>query len=270
MTDRNTWKTGFSFGCCSLPKLQRVAAGGIQAVEVSEMEDGFDRNVWKQIPQWERETGVKAWSYHLPYYFYDERGSVDISSLSSEKWKMVKECTVPMIEGCGEAGIKYLVIHPSMDLRPEDDRQARFDITVEHLGYFSDIAKKNGCVLCVENLPRTCLGNTSDEMMQFMKSNSNLRICFDVNHLMQETHEEFVRKMGDYIVTTHISDYDYTNEQHWFPMQGQINWRTVQTVLELADYNGPFIYETMPLGYTWEDVRPNHDMLKSLVMRPGL
>ncbi len=264
MTNRNQWKTGFSFGCCTLPKLERVAAGGIQAVEVSEMEDGFDRSVWKQIPQWEKETGVKAWSYHLPYYFYDERGGVDISSLKPETWELVKKSSIPVMEGCGEAGIKYLVIHPSMDMTDPSEREERIQITIEHLGYLSDMAAKNGCVLCVENLPRTCLGNTSEEMLRFLKSNSHLRMCFDVNHLMQEDHASFIRKMGEYIVTTHISDYDYQNERHWFPMQGQINWRLVQSSLELVNYSGPFIYETMPLGHTWEDVRPNHDYLKNL------
>ena len=38
----------------------------------------------------------------------------------------------------------------------------------------------------------------------------------------------------------------------------------LQSALELADYKGPFLYETMPMGHTWADVRKNHEYLKNL------
>ena len=97
-----------------------------------------------------------------------------------------------------------------------------------------------------------------------MASNPDLRVCFDVNHLLKEDHVTFVHKVAPYIVTTHISDYDFKDECHMLPMRGQINWRELQTVLELENYKGPFLYEGLRLGYSMEDVRPNHEYLKNL------
>lgn len=99
-------------------------------------------------------------------------------------------------------------------------------------------------------------------MLRIMESNSDLRICFDVNHLIKETHREFVKKVGRYIATTHISDYDFIDERHWPPMKGQIPWGEVQSALEEVDYNGPFIYEAE--GMDWGDYRSNHEALKKL------
>ncbi len=261
MTDRKMWKTGLSIGTCSDDALQRAAKAGLDLVEVCAIKDG-DASNWKKVPQWEKESGVKVWSFHLPFRWKDP--VADPATFDEEAWQQTLSLDIPLIEGCGEAGIKHLVIHPSLEPYKPEEREARMQAAIEHLGILSDIAKKNGCVLCVEDIPRTCLGNCSDEMLRFMESNSDLRICFDVNHLLKENHAEFVRKVGKYIVTTHISDYDFIDERHQFPMQGQINWRMLQSALELADYTGPFMYETMPLGHTWADVKPNHEYLKNL------
>ena len=106
--------------------------------------------------------------------------------------------------------------------------------------------------------------HTAEELAELISANDKLRVCFDVNHLLQGTHTDFLKTVGHRILTVHISDYDFKDEKHWFPMQGEINWRMLQSALELADYTGPFLYETMPMGHTWADVKKNHDYLKNL------
>lgn len=256
MTDRKTWKTGFSFGAVSEEKLNRAARAGLDLVEINGVDDPEN---WDKIPQWERDTGVKVWSFHLPF-----KKVAKPDTPSDSAWKEIFEVHRNYIERCGAAGVKHMVIHPSGEPIPDIDRERHMQISLTRLGILSDLCKKNGCILCVEDLPRTCLGRDSEEMLRIMESNSDLRICFDVNHLLRGSHKDFVEKVGKYIVTTHISDYDFRDECHLIPMRGQINWRELQTALELVDFKGPFLYEGLGIGHTMEDVRPNHEYLKNL------
>ncbi len=263
MTNRKNWKTGYSMGNCTEWHFMKAGNAKLDCIEVWAMdEDGPVQ--WDKIPQWEAQSGVKAWSFHLPFYFEDERGCLDPATFDEKEWQKVLDIDVPLIEGCGRVGIKYLVIHPSMEGYDPAEREARMEASIKHLSQLSDIAKANGCILCVENLPRTCLGNTSDEMLRFMEANPDFRMCFDSNHLMHEGHRDFIRKVGKYIVTTHISDYDVIKERHWFPLEGTIDWKEVQSALEEVDYDGPFIYEAWSEGKDCEDIPANHEILKNL------
>lgn len=262
MTDRKLWKTGLSAGLVSEGWFQLAAEIGIDALELADAE-GYEPTDWKNVPKWSKQYGVQAWSYHLPVVWGNE--IYHPATFDAEEWKRSYAAYENWIQHCGEAGLKCIVIHPSIEpYLTAEERENRMQAAIQHLGEVSDLCKKNGLVLAVENLPRTCLGANSDEMLRIMDSNSDLRICFDTNHLLQEDHETFIKKVGKYIVTTHVSDYDFDNEKHWYPMAGQINWRKVQSALEEVDYNGPFLYEIEPFGHTFADIRKNHDFLKTL------
>ena len=47
-------------------------------------------------------------------------------------------------------------------------------------------AQQLGQVIAVEDLPRTCLGRESSEMLELISVNDKLRVCFDTNHLLQK------------------------------------------------------------------------------------
>lgn len=267
MTDRKMWKTGLSLrrveGDPCEDFFHRAAHCGIDYFEISQNASFEEYFIdWKNLPKWEDRSGVKIWTFHIPEVVGNKIYHPAI--IDPEEWKEAYKIYQYWTDHCGEAGITRCVIHPSIEpYRTPEVREERMKASIEHLSIISELCKKNGITLAVENLPRTCLGRTSDEMLRIMESNSDLRICFDVNHLMEEDHAEFVRKVGKYIFTTHISDYDVA-DCHWFPMAGQINWRKVQSALELADYNGPFMYEVELFGRSWEDVAKNHNFLKNL------
>ncbi|MBQ8401675.1 MAG: sugar phosphate isomerase/epimerase, partial [Clostridia bacterium] len=88
--------------------------------------------------------------------------------------------------------------------------------------------------------------------------------CFDTNHNLSEPNAEYIRAVGDRIVTLHVSDYDFIDEKHWFPMDGGIDWRELLSVLEEVNYTGRFTYETMPEGKTYDDLVENYNKLMSL------
>ncbi len=262
MTDRKTWKTGLSIGMVSEEALKKAADAKLDLVEISGIDDPAN---WEKIPEWEKATGVKVWSIHLPF---SGPGAVRPDD-PDEMWEDFLPKHKALIEGGGKAGIPHMVIHASgedRELHAKTTRNMRMERALRHLNELSDLCKANGSTLCIEVLPRYCLGNCSDEIQYIMESNPDLRLCFDVNHLLKEDHVEFTKKVGKYAITTHISDYDFLDEKHWFPTEcgGEIDWKELQAALESVDYNGPFMYEVNLGGHPWGDVKVNHEMLKNL------
>ena len=79
----------------------------------------------------------------------------------------------------------------------------------------------------------------------------------------------FIRAVGSHVLTLHVSDYDFIDERHLLPGDGQIDWQALIAALEAADYAGPWMYE---LGFgcpksidrrriTTADFRANYDAL---------
>ncbi len=182
---------------------------------------------------------IKVWSIHLPF-----SKTLDISvSDPVERAKNVK-----FIEGMIELSAMFhpqrLVLHPSSEPIPDSIRTERIKNAQESIGILRKYAQKTGAELCVENLPRTCLGNTPDELLQIIEPFPDVKICFDTNHFLNGDPLEYIRKLGNRIGTIHVSDYDGVNECHWIPGDGNIKWGKLVYMLKEAGYNGVFMYET--------------------------
>jgi sugar phosphate isomerase/epimerase len=95
----------------------------------------------------------------------------------------------------------------------------------------------------VECLPRACLGNTSQEILRLIDGIPSIGVNLDMNHLLQEKPEDFVRKVGSRIVTLHVADYDGIDEKHWLPGKGIDNFPAIVQALQSVGYPGPWIFE---------------------------
>lgn len=211
---------------------------GISALEISCDYDRYQYLDYKEIRTLSEEYSVNLWSYHLPFVSYDQ---IDISK------KELAEGTVSywseLIKKASDIGIDKFVVHPSGGLVMDEEREERLKCSEDSLAKLADIAKTQGAVIAVEGLPRTCLGNTSDEINRLISVHEDLGVCFDSNHMLKETPENFVRKVGNRIITTHISDYDFVDEKHWLPGEGLINWTEVLKALKEIGYQGMWLYE---------------------------
>ena len=103
------------------------------------------------------------------------------------------------------------------------------------LAALADFAAQFNAVIAVENLPRTCLGRDSKDILELLSAHDALRVCYDTNHLLGEDAVRFIEAVGDKIITTHVSDYDFLNERHWLPGEGKVNW---QEILPAAENGG--------------------------------
>ena len=132
------------------------------------------------------------------------------------------------------AGIKVWSIHLPFSRTLDISRS---------IAYLKKYADQIGAQLCIENLPRTCLGNTPEELLEIIKDTPGVKVCFDTNHYTKGTTGHFVETVGERIGTIHASDFDFVNECHWLPTQGDIQWGKLMHALEGIGYEGVFMYE---------------------------
>ncbi len=210
-------------------------------------------------------TGIRIWSVHLPFSTTYDISSVD----ESTRLNAIERNIQDMELSASTLKPTYFVIHPSLEPIADEERPSRITSCKKSLQVLAQKAKELHCVLLVENLPRTCLGNTADELIELLQTDETLGICFDVNHLMKESHASFIRKTGDKIKSTHMSDYDFINEKHWLPGEGLIDWDKLFDELLNVGYPGPFIFEPnhgekpnapsiQAMGERWRDLKQNY------------
>lgn len=211
---------------------------GIGAVEVS-TSDPFPFD-FADIRRRADAAGVTLWSYHLPFAPFE---TINIASEDAAMRTYSVKVLGEDIRRAGAVGITKYIIHPSAEPNPDNTRAARMACAQESLAALAQVAAEAGGVLCVEDLPRTCLGRDSSDILKLLEADGRLRVCFDTNHLLSEKIPDFVTRVGDKIVTTHISDYDFVDEKHWLPGEGGIDWKELVAAMDRVGYTGPWLYE---------------------------
>ncbi|MFA6730097.1 MAG: sugar phosphate isomerase/epimerase family protein [Eubacteriales bacterium] len=258
-------KAGLSIGGdLSRENLKKLKSAGFGAVEVKFIDEDRDKINWKSLSSGAREAGILLWSFHLPFLPFSR---LDISSLDGDIRKNTLCFLGELIKRAGDAGIKNMVIHPSGEPIPDNDRGEKLKFAKETLFTLAGEASGAGGVLCVENLPRTCLGKNIEEILDLVSVTDKLRVCFDTNHLLGEgnTIQSFLPRVSDKLQTIHVSDYDFINERHWLPGEGKIDWAGFMDMLDEVRYSNPFIYEVGYESLTRNRPRPleNADFIKN-------
>ena len=234
------WKTAISTSETGLDCLIELINCGINAIELSVSEWEYRNIDWDSLGKNAREAGIELWSYHLPF-----GDSVDISAEDSERRETALAIYFSLINKACSIGIKRFVVHPSYEPIADSEREGRLENAKESLARLAEYADALGAVICIEDLPRSCLGHNIAELKALASADERLRICFDVNHLLlqfKDTHADFVRELCEKIATVHFSDYDFIDERHWLPGEGKVDWTVLYTAFEECNYNGVWMY----------------------------
>lgn len=238
-------KTAQSIKDFSEEHFELLSQYGTDAVEISGPANNYPTIRWQDVVRFSKNTGVELWSFHLPFQPFCMN---DISSPDPYVRKTTIDYHRVMIDrAAGLAGIGNMIIHPSGEPIDEADRPERLKYAKESLCILSDVCAEYGARILVENLPRTCLGRDASDIKELLSADERLGCVFDTNHLLGgRSPEEFVREIGDKIISLHVSDYDGLDEKHWFPGEGIINWVSLMDAFDEIGYTGPILYE---LGY---------------------
>ena len=216
------------------------ADAGIRTMEISNCSVGYDDIDFDNVKRLADKYGVTLWSFHLPFKTH---GGISHNIADPELADVAVEDQKRHIRIGTRIGIKNFVIHPSGTGIPEIDRPKWIETCKRSLRTLVEYAKEYGAVIALENMTHDCLGNTIDEFLELLNSHPDLRVCFDTNHLLHESPGEFVRKLGNRLVTMHISDCNLEVEQHSLPGEGRIDFQEILTALAKTGYSGPWLYE---------------------------
>lgn len=204
-----------------------------------------------------REAGLRVWSIHLPFSaVWDlsnpEGHPADVAEGMGDgiddidiDVEQALEDDKRLVHAGAVLGARVAVIHSSFEPIPAGERAVRLASAKRHLKALCEYAREEGVQLALENLPRTCLGNRSEEMLELLRA-TGAAFLFDTNHSLEEENTEFLEHMlreGYCPVSLHISDYDFADERHDVPGHGINDWDRLLGSLERAGYAGPAMYE---------------------------
>lgn len=184
----------------------------------------------------EREK-LRVWSVHLPFgagwdvAHYDERERDDVV----ESLKKVINLTAKWRP-------RVYVLHGCLEPVAPQERPVRIARSIQSMRELDAHCRKYGARIALEDLPRSCLANSSVET-RAMALAADVPVCFDVNHLLGDSHADFLSALAANCITTHLSDYDGQDERHWLPGEGIVPWKKVFVGLMEAGYRGPFLFE---------------------------
>ena len=213
---------------------------GIKAIEITMSYDLYDSIDYESIAALSQKYDIELWSFHLPFCPFEK---IDISSVDSDKREYSISYFTELIKKASAIGIDKFVVHPSIEPIDDIERSEKMECAKKSLAELAEIAAQCGAVIAVENLPRTCLGKNSIEIEELLSADDRLRVCFDTNHLLKEDFEDFIKRVGSKIITTHVSDYDFVDEKHWLPGEGKLDWTRLYNALKKSGYKGAWLYE---------------------------
>lgn len=238
-------EVGMSRASVSESIFKELKDAQVKYFEVSLYKEEVEKLDFNYLKKTAEKYGIVLWSFHLPFMPFAE---IDISNPEiAEKTVEYLKC---FIENGAKIGIDKFVIHASGEPIAENDREIRMQTAKKSLKELADFADKYGAVIAVENLPRTCLGRDSSDMLELLSADSRLKSCFDTNHLLKEDSCEYIKAVGEKIITTHVSDYDFKDERHWLPGEGKIDWQMLYSTLKSVGYDALWLYE-LNLGSGW-------------------
>lgn len=201
-------------------------------------------------------NGITLSTLHLPFSPFDK---IDISKPE------LAEASVELLSDIIRRAMasrmylfKTFVIHASGEPIADGERALRMECAKRSIARLAEVASECGANIAVENLPRTCLGRDSAEILELISAHPTLKVCFDTNHLLTESHADFIRAVGKNIIATHISDYDFVDERHLLPGEGKIDWQELISALIEVGYAGVWTYE-VPAGKT-KNVERSRDL----------
>ncbi len=221
-----------------LPRIEDCGRAGIPYMELLMHRDEWPDFDLAGAHKLAADAGVTIRSYHLPFW-------PDRNLAASDR--AVREETIEAHAALIARGVRHGVliytVHPGAEPIEDAERRERIECAKDSLVRLADAAEREGAVLAVEDLPRSCPGHNTEEMLEILGCDDRLRSTLDTNHILYEPLYDYIAAVADRLVNTHISDYDLTHERHVMPGEGMIDWQRVTGILKDAGYTGPWLYE---------------------------
>lgn len=245
-------------------QLKEIKRLGFQSVEVSMGQVGGYKLTMEMATQVAPEAlqavldeGLIVNSVHMPFHRFVYISSCDegVRAWASDEYRK-------LMEACNPFKPRNFVFHSKVGRDEDGLVEARKPALVKT---FREIVACTDSNVCIENMNATSYPNTIDRMLEVLQQVENGKCCIDINHSLYNKPEDMIVALAPWLRTIHVSDNDGTNEKHWMPKTGAIDWMKILGALEKIGYQGAFTYEVTadPDGrpYSFAEIRENYDQL---------
>jgi len=238
-----------------------ISRSRFQEVEVnlqhSELGYGFEKRVnisfYKKINEMVKQVSLNVASIHTSFLLGAQVFSENL------RIKILKKS----IEIAGLLESKVLVLHPEYIFKTYEKAISFLSMPNERflIKGFKQLlmnAKNHGIILGIENIRiwhDFPLLNDPDNMLMLINFLENAGVVLDIYHSeLANNTQQFIDKLGNFIVNVHISDTSYTKNR-MLPREGKIDWKQLMSCLRRINYNGCLIMELSQAFTTYQLLR---------------
>jgi len=229
--------------------LEILAGSSVKSVELWEPTFDKDEGRVREAREALAAAGVEPERVHARF-----GASLDISSPDAAVREAGRQTFAAALDLAARMGARIVIMHPSSEPIADAARAARIEHAKRSIETLTEMARKAGCRVAFELLPRTCLGRSADELLRLLEDvdPDTAGVCLDTNHLMAAfpALPETVHRLGPRLFALHCSDYDGVDEKHWPPGRGVIDWAAFLSALRAIRFPGAFHYEARLDGET--------------------
>ena len=200
---------------------------------------------------------LDAASLHLPFAPFDK---VNCASPDETLRKQTVREYADYIERFSCLDIPNITLHCGGEPNAPEDRKMLMQNVRRSCEELLPTLEKNNAALNLELLPRTCIGNVVEELLEITDGLplKHFGICLDVNHGMDQGAKipQMILQCGERLKSLHISDYDNRDECHWNVGEGMLDWIAIQNSLRQLPQELLVIIETKLITIPeWRDYK---------------
>lgn len=209
-----------------------IRASGFEATSLWwEEADPVRRGLRDEAVRWVREAGLRLDSLHAPYRGCNALWCADAALREAETARHIG-----WVGDCARHGVPRLVMHLTMERRPEAPSPAGLD----SLRRIVEAAAEAGVIVCIEN---TRDPDHIDAVLEAIAS-PYLGLCYDSSHdrLYSPEPVAMLRRWSHRLEAMHLSDTDGRRDYHWLPGAGVVDFEAVAEAVP-ASYGGAWMLE---------------------------
>lgn len=195
--------------------------------------------------------GIDFPQAHLPFPAPNIRNSNPFGR-GGEKNDFTRFCIERAIRAAAILGVRWAVIHPVQNLYSDEQNPAE-DVRYNHEVYddLISLAGELGVGIAYENMAdidgKRRFGSTPEELLALVESyaSPSVRVCWDFGHVNRVFGEQTrpLRKVGRYLVATHVDDNIGKDDLHTLTYFGTVPWEDIMRTLREIGYDGAFNFE---------------------------
>ena len=229
--------------------LDGMVRAGAESIEIFGARGHFDytdKEHVREIAAWFRSSGIPLNSLHSPIYSdHDwEHFTSPVNVIETDRKRRIEAMDEikRALELAEVLPFRFLVQHLGNSGEEFDERKFEAGITsVEHLRAF---AKPLGVTVLVENIPNEM--STPERLIEFIRMAhfEDVGVCFDFGHAhIMSTVPQAFEVLKQHIRSTHTHDNLRDRDAHFWPGDGNIDWREAMDLLQSAPQAPPLLLE---------------------------